>query len=51
MIAEGIAATDLAIARDRTLFVTEPTTGRVWSVSPRGDKRVAASKPGLPQRR
>ncbi len=48
VIADGIAATDLAIARDRTLFVTEPTTGRLWSIGPRGDKRVAASGLGYP---
>ena len=49
VIAEGIAASDLVIARDRTVFAAEPRAGRVWSINARGqaDRR---QRPRLPRR-
>ena len=52
-VAKGIRGNDLVVARNGTVYVTEPgktpgEPGRVWRVTPDGKKAVADMLPGFP---
>ena len=40
VIADGIACNDLAVTSSGAIYVTEPSTSRVWFIDPKGAKRV-----------